>query len=116
RLAATTDLPCRHVPLVLEGGGVDTDGTGLFATTEQCLLNPNRNPTLDRRQIETLLAGALGLSNSLWLGDVLANDHTDGHIDNLARFVAPGILAVPQATSTDDPNNAIYIDAAARAR
>jgi agmatine deiminase len=116
RLAATTGLPSRHVPLVLEGGAIETDGTGLFASTEQCLLNPNRNPALDRRQIETLLAGALGLSGMLWLGDGLINDHTDGHIDNLARFVAPGVLAVPQATTDDDPNAAIYADAAARAR
>lgn len=116
RLAATTGLPCRHVPLILEGGAIETDGTGLFASTEQCLLNPNRNPALDRRQIETLLAGALGLSSMLWLGDGLLNDHTDGHIDNLARFVAPGVLAVPQATSDDDPNATIYADAADRAR
>ena len=116
RLAATTGLPCRHVPLIFEGGAVDTDGTGLFVTTEQCLINPNRNPTLDRRQIETLLAGALGLSSMLWLGDGLLNDHTDGHVDNLARFVAPGILAVPEATTPDDPNTAIYEDAAARVR
>jgi len=116
RLAATTGLPCRQVPMILEGGAIDTDGTGLFATTEQCLLNPNRNPALDRRQIETLLAGALGLSDMVWLGDGLTNDHTDGHIDNLARFVAPGLLAVPQATTADDPNAAIFADAAARAR
>ena len=116
RLAATTDLPCRHVPMIFEGGAIDTDGTGLFVTTEQCLLNPNRNPMLDRRQIETLLAGALGLSSMLWLGDGLINDHTDGPVDNLARFVAPGVLAVPQATMPDDPNAAIYDDAAARAR
>lgn len=116
RLAASTGLPCRHVPMIFEGGAVDTDGTGLFVTTEQCLLNPNRNPTLDRRQIETLLAGALGLSAMLWLGDGLLNDHTDGHVDNLARFVAPGVLAVPQASTADDPNSAIYEDAAERAR
>jgi len=116
RLAATTGLPCRHVPLIFEGGAIDTDGTGLFVTTEQCLLNPNRNPALDRRQIETLLAGALGLSAMLWLGDGLAHDHTDGHVDNLARFVAPGVLAMPQATTEDDPNAAIYADAEARAR
>jgi len=116
RLAATTGLPCRHVPMIFEGGAIDTDGTGLFATTAQCLLNPNRNPSLDRRQIETILAGALGLSAMLWLGDGLLHDHTDGHIDNLARFVAPGILAVPQASTDDDPNAAIYADAADRAR
>jgi len=116
RLAATTGLPCRHVPMIFEGGAIDTDGTGLFVTTEQCLLNPNRNPSLDRKQIETLLAGALGLSSMLWLGDGLLNDHTDGHVDNLARFVAPGVLAVPQASTPDDPNAAIYADAAERAR
>lgn len=116
RLAATTGLPCTHVSLIFEGGAIDTDGTGLFVTTEQCLLNPNRNPMLDRRQIETLLAGALALSSMLWLGEGLAHDHTDGHVDNLARFVAPGVLAVPQATTGDDPNAAIYADAAERAR
>jgi len=116
RLAATTGLPCRSVPVIFEGGAVDTDGTGLFVTTEQCLLNPNRNPGLDRRQIETLLAGTLGLTDMLWLGDGLVNDHTDGHVDNLARFVAPGVIAIPQATTDDDPNAAIYADAAARAK
>jgi agmatine deiminase len=116
RLAATTGLPCRHIPLIFEGGAIDTDGTGLFVTTEQCLLNPNRNPTLGRAQIEALLAGALGLNNMLWLGDGLEHDHTDGHVDNLARFVSPGILAIPQATTDNDPNAAIYADAEARAR
>ena len=116
RLAATTDLPVREQHWIFEGGAIDVDGTGLFATTEQCLLNPNRNPGLDRRQIETLLAGALGLSDMLWLGDGLVNDHTDGHIDNLARFLAPGVIGIPQATTVDDPNAAIYADATARAK
>jgi len=116
RLAATTGLPCRHVPLIFEGGAIDTDGTGLFVTTEQCLLNPNRNPKLGRAQIEALLSGALGLNNMLWLGDGLEHDHTDGHVDNLARFVSPGILAIPKATTDNDPNAAIYADAEARAR
>lgn len=116
RLAATTGLPTSTQPWVFEGGAVDTDGTGLFVTTEQCLLNPNRNPELDRGKIETLLAGALGLSDMLWLGDGLINDHTDGHVDNLARFVAPGLLAIPQASTADDPNAAIYADARARAK
>ena len=116
RLAALTDLPCATQPWVFEGGAVDTDGTGLFVTTEQCLLNPNRNPDLDRGKIETLLAGALGLSEMLWLGDGLVNDHTDGHVDNLARFVAPGTIAIPQASQADDPNAAIYADARGRAQ
>jgi agmatine deiminase len=116
RLAAGTGLPTSVQHWVFEGGAVDTDGTGLFVTTEQCLLNPNRNPELDRGKIETLLAGSLGLSDMLWLGDGLLNDHTDGHVDNLARFVAPGLLALPEATTDDDPNAAIYADARARAR
>ncbi|SCW47749.1 agmatine deiminase [Sphingobium faniae] len=116
RLAATTGLPTDTQHWVLEGGAIDTDGTGLFVTTEQCLLNPNRNPDLDRGKIETLLAGSLGLSDMLWLGDGLMNDHTDGHVDNLARFVAPGVLALPEPDGRDDPNAAIYADAKARAK
>lgn len=116
RLATGTALPCRSVPLIFEGGAVDSDGSSLFVTTEDCLLNPNRNPGLNRRQIETLLAGSLGLTDMLWLGDGLVNDHTDGHVDNLARFVAPGVIAIPEATTDDDPNAAIYADACQRAK
>ncbi|MET0372119.1 MAG: agmatine deiminase family protein [Sphingobium sp.] len=116
RLAATTALPTLTQPWIFEGGAVDTDGTGRFVTTEQCLLNRNRNPHLDRGKIETLLAGSLGLSDMLWLGDGLLNDHTDGHVDNLARFVAPGILMLPEPDGADDPNAAIYVDAWSRAK
>lgn len=115
-LAAQTDLPCAKGHWVFEGGAVDTDGAGLAVTTEQCLLNPNRNPDLDRRKIETLLAGSLGYTDILWLGDGLLNDHTDGHVDNLARFVGEGLLAIPEPASEDDPNAAIYADAKSRAR
>lgn len=100
---------------VLEGGAIDVDGTGLAATTEQCLLNPNRNPSLDRGGIEARLAADLGIDRVLWLGDGLRNDHTDGHVDNLARFVGENRLAIPVADTADDPNAAVYADARARA-
>ena len=100
---------------ILEGGAVDTDGTGLVVTTEQCLLNANRNPHLSRADIEARLERDLGFTDVLWLGDGLVGDHTDGHVDNLARFVAENVLAIPVASGPDDPNRAAFDDARARA-
>ena len=115
RLAAEHGLPIAEHDWVLEGGAIDIDGTGLAVTTEQCLLNPNRNPGLLKADIERRLASDLGLTRLLWLGEGLANDHTDGHVDNLSRFVGSNRLAIPEPTD-DDPNAAIYRDAADRAR
>ena len=115
-LARDAGLAVTSTDWILEGGAIDGDGTGLVVTTEQCLLNPNRNPGLARAEIEARLARDLGFNRFLWLGEGLINDHTDGHVDNLARFVAPGRLALPVATGAEDPNAAIYADAAARAR
>lgn len=114
-LARDAGLDVTTADWILEGGALDTDGTGLVVTTEQCLLNPNRNPQLTRADIEARLARDLGFDRVLWLGDGLINDHTDGHVDNLARFIAPGVLALPRATGPNDPNAAIYADAKARA-
>ncbi|MGE3689781.1 MAG: agmatine deiminase family protein [Novosphingobium sp.] len=101
---------------VLEGGAIDHDGTGLAITTGECLLNRNRNPELSQQDIESRLCHDLGFQRLLWLDRGLINDHTDGHVDNLARFVAPGALALPVASGEDDPNAAIYADARARAQ
>ena len=114
-LAASAGLDLLMSDWILEGGAIDTDGAGLVVTTEQCLLNPNRNPQLSRSDVEQRLERDLGLDRVLWLGDGLVNDHTDGHVDNLARFVAPGVLALPVATGSDDPNAAIYKNARKRA-
>ncbi|MGV3554708.1 MAG: agmatine deiminase family protein [Croceibacterium sp.] len=115
-LARAAGLEVEYADWVLEGGAIDTDGTGLVVTTEECLLNPNRNPGLSKSDIEARLKRDLGFDRVLWLGKGLACDHTDGHVDNLARFVAPNTLAIPLATGPDDPNAAVYDDARARAQ
>ena len=114
RLAWQARLPFAKADWVLEGGAIDHDGTGTIVTTEQCLLNPNRN-SLTRDEVEDRLRRDLGFDRVVWLGSGLMNDHTDGHVDNLARFVAPGRVAVPSPTA-DDPNAAVYEDAQRRLR
>jgi agmatine deiminase len=86
---------------ILEGGSVEVNGQGTLLTTESCLLNPNRNPSLNRAQIESLLRHYLGVSNILWLGDGIVGDDTDGHIDDLTRFVSPDTLVT---VVEPDPN------------
>jgi agmatine deiminase len=113
-LAGDAGLDIRTADWVLEGGAIDGDGTGRVVTTEQCLLNPNRNPHLSQAEIEARLIGDLGFDNVLWLGDGLLGDHTDGHVDNLARFVGPGRIAIPQASAPDDPNARVFADARRR--
>lgn len=89
---------------VLEGGSIDVDGLGTALTTRQCLLNPNRNPNLTQAQIEANLRSGLGIEKLIWLGDGLMNDHTDGHIDNIARFIAPGVVVCMEPSGSNDPN------------
>ncbi len=109
--ASATPLD-RH-DFILEGGALDHDGQGTILTTRQCLLNPNRNAGWTEAAAETALSEAIGARKVLWLGDGLLNDHTDGHVDNLARFVAPGVVACPIGWGRNDPNHAVY-DAVAR--
>ena len=113
RLSGEVGLPYAKADWILEGGAIDGDGSGCFITTEQCLLNPNRNPGLSREEIEARLARDLGANRVVWLGEGLANDHTDGHVDNLARYVAPGRVAIPTG-SRSDPNRAVFEDASDR--
>lgn len=114
RLAEARGTTVESFNWVLEGGAIDGDGQGLVVTTEQCLLNRNRNGSMSRAEIEELLDRDLGYSEVLWLGDGLLNDHTDGHVDNLARFVGTRRLAIPEA-SENDPNWQVYQRATARA-
>ena len=113
RLAMGDGIPVESPDWILEGGAIDGDGSGTVVTTEQCLLNSNRNPGMTRDDVEAALARDLGFERFVWLGEGLLNDHTDGHVDNLARFVAPGRVAIPTAAK-GDPNAAVYKDAARR--
>ncbi len=89
-------------PMVLEGGSIDVNGRGLLLTSEQCLLNQNRNPELPRVDIERRLRSALGVKKVLWLGEGIVGDDTDGHIDDIARFFKPdGILACVESDGRD---------------
>jgi agmatine deiminase len=91
--------------IVLEGGSIEVNGTGALLTTEQCLLNPNRNPTLTRSDIERLLCDSFGIREILWLGLGIEGDDTDGHIDDLTRFVAPTTVVTVVEPNRADPNH-----------
>ena len=94
----------RYLPeFVLEGGSIDVDGEGTVLTTEECLLNPNRNPDLGREEIESLLRDHLGVETVVWLPRGVYLDETDGHVDNFCRFVAPGTVMLTWTDDMDDP-------------
>lgn len=108
-IAAKESLAAEQHQLVLEGGAIDADGTGRLLTTRQCLLNPNRNPGLTAEEIEARICAALGIDDMIWLGDGLANDHTDGHVDNIARFIGPGRALCQMPSGADDPNTDVLL-------
>lgn len=102
-IAALAETPTQHFDFVLEGGGIDQDGQGTILATQQTLLNPNRNGWT-KLQAETALRRAFGTQKVIWIEQGLLNDHTDGHIDNIARFIAPGHVVCQTASGGDDPN------------
>lgn len=106
RMADALGVPVETIPMVLEGGSIEVNGCGTLLTTEQCLLNPNRNPAMNREQIEKLLKELLGVTQILWLGDGIAGDDTDGHIDDLTRFVAEDLVVTVLEQDPADENYA----------
>lgn len=105
RIGAEYGIPVFHPAIVMEGGSLDVNGAGTLLTTESCLLNPNRNPGLGRDQIEGYLRDFLGVRKVLWLGDGIEGDDTDGHVDDLTRFVAPDTVVTVVEPDPSDPNH-----------
>jgi agmatine deiminase len=103
-MAEFLGVPRFEGEMILEGGSIDVNGRGLLLTTEACLLNPNRNPHLSRDEIETRLRNFLGIDNILWLEDGIVGDDTDGHIDDIARFVAPNVVVAAVEEDSSDEN------------
>lgn len=104
RMAAVSGVKSFSDNWIFEGGSIEVDGQGTALTTRQCLLNPNRNSRLTTKEIEYKIKDALGIKKLLWLNEGLVNDHTDGHIDTLARFYAPGKVVIMKAQDRSDPN------------
>ena len=103
KIAELTGVDRYDAPFVLEGGSIHTDGEGTLLTTEECLLNPNRNPDLTQEEIEDLLKKYLGVSKIIWLKRGVYNDETNGHVDNICCFVRPGVVALTWTDDTSDP-------------
>jgi len=104
-IANQLGLPCFDPRMVLEGGAVDVNGSGTLLTTKSCLLNPNRNPDLTKTEIEQKLHDYLGVTNILWLGDGIEGDESDGHVDDLTRFVSRTRVVTSIEEDHADPNH-----------
>jgi agmatine deiminase len=111
KIAELERADCYQPPIVMEGGSFDVDGEGTLITTEECLLNPNRNPGLTREEIEAHLRDALGVSAVVWLPRGVHDDETDGHVDNLARVVAPGVVVLTWTDDGSDPQRERSLEA-----
>ncbi len=105
-----------RAPLVLEGGSIHVDGEGTLLTTEECLLNENRNPDLSREEIENYLFDHTSVSKIIWLGAGVYNDETNGHVDNIACFLRPGLVALTWTDDHNDPQYPVSKDAYDRLR
>lgn len=109
-IAAHLGLPVREVPMVLEGGSIAVDGAGLLVTTERCLLNKNRNPGMSRAAIEDALKSNFGVDTIVWLADGIAEDDgTDGHVDNVVAFTAPGKALLQGCADRSHPNHHLAV-------
>lgn len=106
RIAHHIGIPIHCHEMILEGGSIETNGRGVLLTTEQCLLNANRNPHLTRRQIEQKISTTLGVDRFVWLPGGIEGDDTDGHIDDVARFVAADHVLLARA-QPDHPDHAL---------
>lgn len=104
-IASVRGLPCFTPDMILEGGSIEVNGQGTLITTESCLLNPNRNPALDRAAIEQRLSDYLGVRKVLWLGEGIAGDDTDGHVDDLTRFVDAQTVVTAVEPDSQHPNH-----------
>ena len=104
RAAQFLDVPVFYPRMILEGGSIDVNGAGVLLTTESCLLNPNRNPSLGRAEIEQRLRDYFGIREILWLAEGIEGDDTDGHIDDLARFVSEHTVVTVVEENREDEN------------
>src|SRR5262249_36215642 len=109
-VAKELELPVFHPGIVMEGGAADFNGKGTILTTESCLLNPNRNPALSKKQIERFLLSYYGQKHVVWLGDGIAGDDTDGHVDDLARFIDPSTIVTAREDDPKDANHRVLED------
>ena len=116
RLEAIRKLRRFSPGIVMEGGSIEVNGAGCVLTSEQCLLNPNRNPELSQTEIEQHLKDYLGVTKVLWLGEGIVGDDTDGHIDDIARFVAPDVIVCAVEEDPADANYKILQDNLKRLR